>query len=464
MGDQTFRKMVWKRKFLYLVCVGSVVACMIFINTNKDEPVSFGHSRLQASEYVIASTEGIESPSVQQSVSGGQNIKGRFHHSLLPTVRLSRTNLPTFNQSFSTKTETLMRHFSNSSSKASDMNRNFFINSSFINLEAGNQGKLSSSEIFYKAPNRTLLSLILGDKNDQARSINNHYNRVFQWDDRDPEGWRGLPFSKGEVAPKTDRIIFNRVGKCGSRSMIAMLRDLAQQNGFNLISSVVYNQTHVPKLREKHIVSILDQVQPPYLFQRHIHYVNFKRHMAQEVVYINIIREPIARMVSQYYFARYGDGILGKARAKWNRPLEEFNETIDECVKHEHRDCSGHRTFYIIPFFCGNSKRCVTPSKWALQRAMYNVQNNFLVVGILEEFDLTLRILETVLPTFFAGAMELYQTSANVAENITKTTTSFKIPPSKETIEILKERLKYEYKFYNFVKQRLYEQKARLGL
>ncbi|KAJ8042885.1 Uronyl 2-sulfotransferase [Holothuria leucospilota] len=102
---------------------------------------------------------------------------------------------------------------------------------------------------------------------------------------------------------------------------------------------------------EKHIVSILDQVQPPYLFQRHIHYVNFKRHMAQEVVYINFIREPIARMVSQYYFARYRDGILGKARAKWKRPLEEFNETIDECVKHEHRDCSGHRTFYIIPFF-----------------------------------------------------------------------------------------------------------------
>lgn len=51
-----------------------------------------------------------------------------------------------------------------------------------------------------------------------------------------------------------------------------------------------------------------------------------------------------------------------------------------------------------------------SPSRRALLRAIYNVEKNFLVVGILEEFELTLKVLERMLPRYFSGAEKLYRT------------------------------------------------------
>ena len=44
---------------------------------------------------------------------------------------------------------------------------------------------------------------------------------------------------------REEAIIFNRVGKCGSRTVIELLRKLSDMNNFNLISSIVYNTTYI---------------------------------------------------------------------------------------------------------------------------------------------------------------------------------------------------------------------------
>ncbi|PIK52794.1 putative uronyl 2-sulfotransferase isoform 2 [Apostichopus japonicus] len=192
---------------------------------------------------------------------------------------------------------------------------------------------------------------------------------------------------------------------------------------------------------------------------------NTDRYNASEVLYINIIREPIPRLVSQYYFSRFGDGgqDVNEKRAKWSRSEEEFNETIDECTVNQHRDCSGKKNFYIIPFFCGNNRHCTSPSRRALLRAIYNVEKNFLVVGILEEFELTLKVLERMLPRYFSGAEKLYRTP-DMASNASRTATNLKIPPSNETLNILRRNMQYEYEFYEYIKKRLHKQKDELGL
>ena len=45
----------------------------------------------------------------------------------------------------------------------------------------------------------------------------------------------------------------------------------------------------------------------------------------------------------------------------------------------------------------------------AMRRAMYNVEKHYAVVGVLEEFNKTLIVLEHFLPTFFKGALDLYR-------------------------------------------------------
>ena len=44
-----------------------------------------------------------------------------------------------------------------------------------------------------------------------------------------------------------------------------------------------------------------------------------------------------------------------------------------------------------------------------MRRAMYNVEKHYAVVGVLEEFNKTLIVLEHFLPTFFKGALDLYR-------------------------------------------------------
>lgn len=44
----------------------------------------------------------------------------------------------------------------------------------------------------------------------------------------------------------------------------------------------------------------------------------------------------------------------------------------------------------------------------ALERAKYVVDNEYAVVGVLEDFNTTLRVLENYIPRFFHGASDIY--------------------------------------------------------
>ena len=61
-----------------------------------------------------------------------------------------------------------------------------------------------------------------------------------------------------------------------------------------------------------------------------------------------------------------------------------------------------------VLFVCRN-----VGSKWALEQAKYNLVNEYLLVGVTEELEDFIMILEAALPRFFKGATELYRTGTN---------------------------------------------------
>lgn len=63
------------------------------------------------------------------------------------------------------------------------------------------------------------------------------------------------------------------------------------------------------------------------------------------------------------------------------------------------------RLTLTLPPVCRN-----TGSRWALEQAKYNLINEYLLVGVTEELEDFVLILEAALPRFFKGAMELYKT------------------------------------------------------
>lgn len=50
------------------------------------------------------------------------------------------------------------------------------------------------------------------------------------------------------------------------------------------------------------------------------------------------------------------------------------------------------------------------PGVWALERAKQNALENYLLVGILEELEDVLLLLERLLPHYFSGVLNIYKT------------------------------------------------------
>lgn len=50
-----------------------------------------------------------------------------------------------------------------------------------------------------------------------------------------------------QVLPFPSQVLYNRVGKCGSRTVVILLRLLAEKHQFNLVSSDIHNKTRLTK-------------------------------------------------------------------------------------------------------------------------------------------------------------------------------------------------------------------------
>ena len=48
-------------------------------------------------------------------------------------------------------------------------------------------------------------------------------------------------------------------------------------------------------------------------------------------------------------------------------------------------------------------------SRWALNKAIENVEKHFPLVGVLEDLEVTLKLMQKALPTFFPGIWDMYE-------------------------------------------------------
>lgn len=88
--------------------------------------------------------------------------------------------------------------------------------------------------------------------------------------------------------------------------------------------------------------------------------------------------------------------------------------------------------------------------------ALENVERFYPVVGITEHMNMTLKVLEKVMPEYFEGATEAYYKSNFVLKGRHKTT--YKKTLSEDTLSILRKNFTHEIEFYQFCKQRLQTQ------
>ena len=208
------------------------------------------------------------------------------------------------------------------------------------------------------------------------------------------------------------------------------------------------------------------------LYDQHVRFLNFEQAAnLRQPIMINMMREPVARAVSTYYFARTGThsrrrqlrAILGsqadwsvdtcvrqRYKCRWlsgvfrhhSSTSDQLNSSSDEQdgsnneeegnrgktsweeIERQGRNYVSHYSHYEqnrqqkqhqkrdpfnlqTRFFCGHAPECAVMGPDALRRAKINLQRYYTLVGIAERFDESVALLEILIPAYFKGARQL---------------------------------------------------------
>lgn len=289
-------------------------------------------------------------------------------------------------------------------------------------------------------------------------------------------------------------VIFNRVPKTGSEMLQSFGKYLAATQGYH-----AFIDPQIMKLFPSHqdqmdfVKNFKEQVNDSGIYFRHMTYFDFTDYSMMSPIYASIVRHPVDRMVSWFYYQRWKDrpddempSVCTK-NSKWRQFCDEmlairqedfkrdeswFNMTFDECIEKKLPECQfSTGNGYLLQkdfkmdfrsqmmFFCGNNLQCsLFNSQQVLNMAKQIVEEKYAVVGILEDLEATFQALQAYIPKFFRNAHDLFQENLN---NLTLTHTNKnpgKLPLNNQTRQYLEQKFNVEIEFYEFCKQRLYQQ------
>ncbi|XP_071487243.1 uronyl 2-sulfotransferase-like [Diadema antillarum] len=293
----------------------------------------------------------------------------------------------------------------------------------------------------------------------EANSTPRYISRISAWNvsseieailQRPCDSRYGVPVLQDDIT-----VVYNRVPKCGSRALLQVVKWLAKKNGIHGPVSMVppTDKSELPLLTRT-VEGVKSKTKA--FVEGHVHYHGFGK---KRVYFINIIRDPLDRLVSSFYFSRYGDGLMtDKAMAEMRKRVkpEVIDETFDECVRQNRRSCTGPKALSrIMGFFCGHHPNCRKPTKWTLDEAKRNL-DQYTLVGLVEEYNMTMRALEFLFPFMFSGMVKTYTKLNTQTDFRSKAHSYHHIPPSSWTVTTMRERLQLEYEFYHYARSRFY--------
>ncbi|XP_066245844.1 heparan sulfate 2-O-sulfotransferase pipe-like [Euwallacea similis] len=319
-----------------------------------------------------------------------------------------------------------------------------FVSATFVyNIECVIKKCKKTSEVNYKPLKKSLLS-VSGYVNKASLS------ESLQWH-RSSEAPKNTHVTKSMAQlGKMDEVnehfmFFNFVPKSGSEILIYLLEKIQGMNSFKHVRLKGGRERQLNGIHQEEFVDEIYDIRRnlavPLSFDRNVYFVNFTSFDKQLPIYINLIRHPVTKVLSR------------TAEKKSGRTGDNYLS----CIQKKGKECSlkdGETEDFSIPYFCGHDPKCrLSNSNWAFGRAIENVEKYYRVVGILEELNTTLSVLEDQIPQFFKGAMMTYERSLL---DIYKRKKNPAIPLNfRSTVE---KKLSKEIEFYYWVRQRLVAQ------
>jgi len=166
-----------------------------------------------------------------------------------------------------------------------------------------------------------------------------------------------------------ETLFFNRVPKVGSQTTMELIRLLSLKNNFDFHKDRTQKVENIKltKNEEKWLVNMVDFFKPPSAYVKHVCFVDFSRHNNSIPIYVNMVRDPVERVISWYYYVRAPWYFVERKRAFPDLPLPNPNwlrKDFELCVKRGDKECryldGGERNDFgqLTEFFCGQEDEC----------------------------------------------------------------------------------------------------------
>ncbi|XP_075160330.1 uronyl 2-sulfotransferase homolog pip-like [Haematobia irritans] len=204
------------------------------------------------------------------------------------------------------------------------------------------------------------------------------------------------------------------------------------------------------------------------VFVSHVNFMNFTDYEEPRPIYMNMVRDPVERIISWYYYIR-APWVFVPKRLKNNKPMPNpkwANTEFDQCVLSKDKACTyiegsgfertgDHRRQTL--FFCGHNEHKCMPfnTRLPLELAKRTVEKEYAVVGTWEDTNVTLTVFENYIPRYFMGASKLYYMDLHADH---KNSNPMKPHISEEIKNMVRRNFTREIEFYQFCRQRLHKQ------
>lgn len=173
---------------------------------------------------------------------------------------------------------------------------------------------------------------------------------------------------------QVDVVFFNRCAKVGSQSLMELMGRLAKRNNFKHSRNVAKSRStiYIKPHEQMELIKEIYEKPRPHIYSQHINYINFTQFRAPRPIYINLIRDPLERVRSWFYYVRAEWYYIDMRRHLGDKappmPPKEFMEMdLDTCVKTHNVHCQYKQMDNTdgdyrrqTMFFCGqNRKLCM---------------------------------------------------------------------------------------------------------
>lgn len=253
-----------------------------------------------------------------------------------------------------------------------------------------------------------------------------------------------------------DVVLYNRIFKTGSETTGALLGFLGYVMDYFYTKQTTedfYDQgisAPYPIIIERKVSGSNRLV----LFNAHFFFRNNLDLKLRSHTYINQVREPVARFLSHYSYMRSTN--RPKDRIQQMIDSGEWTETIEECFEKQSQGCKRN---VMTRFFCGTDRFCKSDAPKALIKAKENILQHYAVVGLLEHYQITLKILQRRLP-FFVPVVPRNPSELRVNEGVRGKNVSI----TDEMISKIKRANWADMELYDFIKERFWKQVRACGL